>query len=357
MAEQDNKSPDAHAPERGPLQHPWLIAGLLMLITALFFFPGRPAPEIDPAISKTLERLTAAAAAIDADEARLIALRRAPDAPAHADEAAALEASIVARREIAARLWQDLGALMELAPPFHDSSHLVRFPSERVQRGNYDQIYHPIEGPQPAKMPAGFSLDFDKVIPQPDGSLLHRLDERRGAAIKWERELQRGRTQGHYLVEATINHLRPGVVYAPLWLFAEGPQEWGHEYDFEIVDGRLEFNLHNGQGGFRMHSVDKDLSGHRVRYEIIRRPGEVTMRATSLTDGWSEEIVITPEQVAEWAEEPGAPPGLHFPPDHAAMFPVTELWRCHTPEWCGQWRALPPGRYVEMVVHGYRFDP
>lgn len=333
-----------------------LIAVLLVVVLAFFFRPRPPAPDILPAIGKNLERLHTAAAALHTDDARLIALRRSPEAADHQAEIEALEAQIRDQRAHAAQLWQNLGALMELAPP-HDPGALVRFPSETIERYNYRQIYHPIEGPQPGKMASDFAFRFDRVIPQPDGSLVHRLDGWAGGAVKWEMEVQRARTQAHYTVEATFNQIWPGVVYAPLWLYAEGPQEWGHEFDFEYMDGRLEFNLHNGRGGFHMHKVQKDLAGHRVRYEILRRPGLVTMRATSLTDGWSEELVITPEKVAGWAAQDGAPEGLVFPPDHVAMFPVTELWRCRWPEWCGQWRDLPPGSYVDMVVHGYRVDP
>ena len=352
--EPDKTTPKA-AP--GPLRHPLLIGTLLLIILSLFLIPERAPPEIDPALRRTLDQLASVSAAIDEDFTALTELRHADDADAQAAEIEALEAAITARRREAGRLWQDIGALMELPPPWHDSAHLIRFPTQPVQRHNYNQVYHPIEGPQPGKMPGGFSFRFDRIIPLPDGSLLHRLDQRAGAAIKWEKELQRGRTEGHYVVEATINHVRPGVVYAPLWLFAEGPEEWGHEYDFEIMDGRLEYNLHNGSGGFNMRRVEKDLSGHRMRYEIIRRPGRVTMRATSLTEAWSDELVITPDMVADWAGQDGAPENLRFPPDHVSMYPVTELWRCRWPDWCGRWRALPPGRYVEMTVHGYRVDP
>lgn len=349
--------PDKTAPKPGPLRHPLLIGTLLLIILSLFFLPPRPPPEIDPALRRTLDRIASVSAAIDRDFASLVELRRAPDAETRESEIEALEAVIEEKRREATRLWQDIGALMELPPPWHDSAHLIRFPSEPVERYSYSQVYHPIEGPQPGKMPRGFSLRFDQIIPLPDGALLHRLDERAGAAIKWEREMRRARTEGHYMVEATINHIRPGVVYAPLWLFSEGSEEPGHEYDFEIVDGRLEYNLHNGRGGFNMRRVEKDLGTHRVRYEIIRRPGEVTMRVTSLTDDWSDELVITPDLVAGWAEQPGAPPELAFPPDNVSMYPVTELWRCRWPDWCGRWQPLPPGKYVEMTVHGYRVDP
>jgi|GEM_PF-3135178 len=339
-----------------------LLAGVLVAgavaAYALFLSKSGTADRLsaDAAIERTLENLRTVSAGIYADETRLAAVHFGDASPEDETDIPALEDRIKAQRAEAAQLWQDLGALMELPLPGGGAGGLVRFPSTAVEKSNYDQVYHPIVGPQPSKMPGGFSFRFDRVIPQTDGSLLHRLDARAGGAIKWERELRRARTQGHYTVEATIDRIWPGVVYAPLWLFAEGPQAWGHEFDFELVNGALEFNLHNGRGGFNMHRAEKDLTGHRMRYEIIRRPGKVTMRATSLTDGWSEELVITPEKVAAWARQPGAPEGLTFPPDNVAMFPVTELWRCKWPEWCGKWEDLPPGTYVDMIVHGYRVD-
>lgn len=340
-----------------------LAVGLVIMtgiLAAAFFFRPEPKPqprETDPVIARNLERLHAVTATLYQDESRLAALRFEMETPTGPDEMDTLRARIQSQRAAAAQLWLDLGALLELAPPSDDPNQLVRFPSEPIEQGNYNQVYHPILGPQPKKMPSGFSFQFDRVIPQADGSLLHRLDARAGGAIKWERELGRARTQGHYMVEATINRVWPGVVYAPLWLFAEGPEAWGHEYDFELVNGVLEFNLHNGDGGFNMHRVEKDLAGHRVRYEITRRTGKVTMRATSLTDGWREEIVITPEKVKQWALQEDAPENLIFPPDTIAMFPVIELWRCRWPEWCGKWEDLPSGAYVDMVVHGYRIEP
>jgi hypothetical protein len=338
---------------------PILLVLALLAFAAGYFFPRPvpPAPAPDPAVSRTLNRLATVMADIRQDEVRLIGLRQSPDAVLRAAEVQALEALLETRRETAAQLWQDLGALMELVPPHPDASALVRFPSEPVERHNYSQIYHPIEGPQPYKMPDGFAFRFDRIVPQPDGSLLHRLDANSGGAIKWERELSRLRTEGHYTVEATINGMHPGVVYAPLWLYSEGSSEGGHEFDFELMQGRIEYNLHNGNGGFNMRKVEKDVSGHRMRFEIIRRPMEVTMRATSLTDGWSDELVVTPAQVAEWAKQDGAPRELRFPPGHVAMFPVTELWRCRWPEWCGEWQPPASGETIEMVIHGYRVEP
>lgn len=320
--------------------------------------PALPARhETDPLITRSLDQLAAITTDMRADERRLLALRNSPDAAARKAEIRALEGLVNARRESAAQIWQDLGALMEIPTPDRDRQGLVRFPSQPVERHNYSQIYHPIEGPQPYKMPDGFSFRFDHVLPQADGSLVHRVDARAGGAIKWERELSRARKEGHYTVEATINQIHPGIVYAPLWLFSEGSSEEGHEYDFEIMQGRIEYNLHNGRGGFNMRKVEKDIAGHRMRYEIIRRPGEVTMRVESLTDGWRDEMVVTPARVAEWARQEGAPEDLRFPPDDVAMFPVTELWRCRWPEWCGEWTTPPAGKAIEMVVHGYRVDP
>ena len=335
-----------------------MVASIVAIDASLISKTGREVgPAADPAIEQNLEQLQKLSARIYTDEARLSAMKFGEETAKDQMEVPALHLRVQANRAQAAQIWQDLGALMELPLPGADTRGLVRFPSTAVERSNYDQVYHPIVGPQPSKMPGGFSFRFDRVIPQADGSLLHRLDARAGGAIKWERELRRARTQGHYTVEATIDRIWPGVVYAPLWLFAEGPQAWGHEFDFELVNGTLEFNLHNGRGGFNMYRVEKDLSGHRMRYEIIRRPGNVIMRATSLTDGWNEELVITPEKVSAWAKQDGAPQGLHFPPDTAAMFPVTELWRCRWPEWCGKWEDLPGDTYIDMVVHGYRVEP
>jgi hypothetical protein len=79
------------------------------------------------------------------------------------------------------------------------------------------------------------------------------------------------------------------------------------------------------------------------------------MSVVSLTDGWRDELVIRPRMVAEWASQKVAPPNLEFPPDSVEMFPLTELWRCRTPSWCGTWRPLPPGETIDMTVHGYRF--
>ncbi|MBA3069611.1 MAG: hypothetical protein FP825_14150 [Hyphomonas sp.] len=233
---------------------------------------------------------------------------------------------------------------------------LTTFPPTPVEYRNYEQVYHPIEGPQPAKFPDGFEFRFSAVEPQPDGSVVQRLNETWGSAIKWEAERHRGKTQGRYVTETTFSEVWPGVVYAPLWLYSEGSAEGGHEFDFEYMNGRLEYNLHNGNGGFRMRSVEKDLGGHRVRWMIERRPGRVTMTVLSLTDGWTDKLVVRRATVAQWAQQKGAPASLRFPPDSIAMFPLTELWRCQTPSWCGTWQPLAPDQTINMTVHGYRFS-
>jgi hypothetical protein len=233
---------------------------------------------------------------------------------------------------------------------------LTRFPASPVEYQNYNQAYHPLEGHQPTKFPPGFEFRFAAVEPQPDGSIMHKLTETWGSAIKWEGERQLARTQGKYVVEATISEVWPGVVYAPLWLYSEGSAEGGHEFDFEYMNGRLEYNLHNGNGGYRMRSVEKDLAGHRVRWTIERRPGRVTMSVRSLTDGWTDRLVVQPKTVARWASEDGAPANLRLPPDTTPMFPFTELWRCNAPGWCGTWKPLAPGQTINMTLHGYRFS-
>ena len=234
---------------------------------------------------------------------------------------------------------------------------LTPFPASSVEYRNYTQVYHPLEGPQPKKFPPGFEFRFDAVQPQPDGSIVQKLTETWGSAIKWEGERELARTQGKYVVEATISEVWPGVVYAPLWLYSEGSAEGGHEFDFEYMNGRLEYNMHNGNGGFRMRSVRKDLAGHRVRWTIERRPGRVTMSVRSLTDGWSDRLVVRRSTVARWARLDRAPANLRFPPDTIAMFPFTELWRCNAPGWCGTWKPLAPGQTIDMTLHGYQFSP
>ncbi len=234
---------------------------------------------------------------------------------------------------------------------------LTKFPASPVEYRNYDQVYHPIEGHQPSKFPHGFEFRFSAVEPQPDGSIVQRLTESWGSAIKWEGERQLRKTQGKYVVEATISEVWPGVVYAPLWLYSESSAEGGHEFDFEYMNGRLEYNLHNGNGGFLMRAVQKDLAGHRVRWTIERRRGRVVMSVLSLTDGWSDRLVVRRKMVAQWAKQDRAPPNLRFPPDSIPMFPFTELWRCKAPGWCGKWQPLAPGETIDMTIHGYRFSP
>ena len=152
-------------------------------------------------------------------------------------------------------------------------------------------------------------------------------------------------------------NLRNGVISAPLWLYSEGAAEGAHEYDFELMSGRIEYNLHNGNGGFNMKRTEKDLSGHRVRFEIIRRPGVVTMRVTSLTDGFTDQLIITPEVVRNWATKTGAPPNLRFPPDNIAMFPLTEHWISRWDAWGGAWVPLSGTQSIDMIIHGYSFLP
>lgn len=233
---------------------------------------------------------------------------------------------------------------------------LTKFSPLPVEYAQYDQAYHPIEGHQPWKFPDGFEFRFAAVEPQSDGSVVQRLTENWGSAIKWEGEKLRQRTEGTYVVEATISKVWPGVVYAPLWLFSEGSKEDGHEFDFEYTNGRIEYNMHNGNGGYRMREVRKDLTGHRMRWTIERRPGRVVMTVLSLTDGWSDQLVIRRRTVAAWAKEKDAPEDLRFPPDSIPMFPLTELWRCKTPAWCGTWQPLPPGETIDMTIHGYSFS-
>jgi len=241
-------------------------------------------------------------------------------------------------------------------PPVGDIV-LDKFPTTPVQRWNYNQLYHPIEGPQPGKMADGTAFKFEALIPNAQGELIHRFNNTDAAGIKWEAEKKLRKTQGHYIVEATFQ-FKNGIINAPLWLYSEGdPVEPFHEFDFELMSNRVEYNLHNGSGGFNMKKVDKDLNGHRVRYEIIRRPNLVTMRITSLTDGWTDELVITPEKVADWATRSGAPANLRFPQNTVAMWPLTEVWRSRWPSWSGEYVPLAAGEHVDTVIHGFKFLP
>ncbi|MBK8196967.1 MAG: hypothetical protein IPK75_01265 [Acidobacteria bacterium] len=333
----------------------------LALGLALVLSPPAQA-QTDPQVAELLQSLNAAVAAIEPDPVEVEALTQkaaALEAELAATRAqlASLETGRAERLAEAQRLWRQLGTFLMVTPDVPPpATGLTLFPTQSVAYQNYNQVYHPIEGAQPGKMPDGFSFAFGNLVPTADGALIHRLTGTTGAAIKWEAEKKLAKTQGHYVTEATIPRVVPGVVYNPLWLYSEGSAEGGHEFDFEYMQGRLEYNLHNGSGGYRMKAVNKDLSGHRVRWEIVRRPGRVTMRATSLTDGWTDELVITPAQVAAWAAQGGTPPNLRFPPDTVPMFPVTELWRCRWADWCGTWNPATPVP-VEMILHGYRFDP
>jgi hypothetical protein len=222
-----------------------------------------------------------------------------------------------------------------------------------ITKYNYNGIWHPIEGPQPGKQPDGWSFLYDNIVLR-NGELVHLVNDFGNCGIKWESEKRARKTQGHYIVEATMPVIENGLVCAPLWLYSEGAVEPYHEFDFELMNRRIEYNLHNGRGGFNMKKVEKDLSGHKVRFEIIRRPNVVTMRVTSLTDGFTDELVITPELVAQWSQRTGAPAELRFPGNNIAMFPMTEFWVSRFPSWTGTWVS---GQRKEMVVHGYKFLP
>ena len=231
---------------------------------------------------------------------------------------------------------------------------LKRFPDGPIAFRNYKQAIHPIEGYQTKLLP-GWTFNFDNVIVTPDAEVITRITERNVAAFKWELEKRKARKRGRYIVEATLPETRPGIVAAPLWLYSEGAREGAHEFDFELMNGRIEYNLHNGNGGFNMRRVNKDLGGHRVRFEIDRRPNKVTMRIESLTDGFKDELVVTPTKVRKWAKVPGAPKNLRWPPNQTAMYPVMEFWVSNASDWAGKWQPLPPGESIEMVMHGYSF--
>lgn len=231
---------------------------------------------------------------------------------------------------------------------------LQRFPEGPIDFRNYKQAIHPIEGYQTKFLP-GWTFSFDNVIVTPDAEVITRITEGKNAAFKWELEKRKARKRGRYIVEATLPKTRPGVVAAPLWLYSEGAREGAHEFDFELMNGRIEYNLHNGNGGFNMRKVNKDLGGHRVRFEIDRRPNKVTMRIESLTDGFKDELVVTPRKVRSWAKQPGAPKKLRWPPNRMAMYPVMEFWVSNSPDWVGKWQTLAPGQSIEMTMHGYSF--
>jgi len=231
---------------------------------------------------------------------------------------------------------------------------LKRFPAGPIAFRNYKQAIHPIEGNQSKLLP-GWTFNFDNVIVTPDAEVITRITEGNVAAFKWELEKRKARKRGRYIVEATLPKTRPGVVAAPLWLYSEGAREGAHEFDFELMNGRIEYNLHNGNGGFNMRRVNKDLGGHRVRFEIERRPNKVTMRVESLTDGFKDELVVNPRKVRKWAKEPGAPKKLRWPPNRMAMFPVMEFWVSNSADWAGEWQPLSSGESIEMTMHGYSF--
>ena len=244
-----------------------------------------------------------------------------------------------------------------VAPPPITNVVLTKFSPTPVALYNYNDIYHPLTGPQPGKQPDGWVFAFENNVPNVAGELVHKLTNFKASGIKWEAEKKLKKTQGHYITEATLPNLRNGVISNPLWLYSEGAAEGGHEYDFELMNGRIEYNLHNGNGGFTMKKTEKDLSGHRVRFEIIRRPGIVTMRITSLTDGFTDQLIITPEIVKNWATKTGAPVNLRFPPDNIAMFPLTEHWISRWDSWSGTWIPLSGTQSIDMILHGYSFLP
>ncbi len=231
---------------------------------------------------------------------------------------------------------------------------LQRFPDGPIAFRKYEQAIHPIEGYQTKLLP-GWTFSFDNVIVTRNAEVITRITEGKVAAFKWELEKRKARKRGRYIVEATLPKTRPGVVAAPLWLYSEGAREGAHEFDFELMNGRIEYNLHNGNGGFNMRKVNKDLGGHRVRFEIDRRPNKVTMRIESLTDGFKDELVVTPRKVRKWAKQSNAPKNLRWPPNRMAMFPVMEFWVSNAPGWVGEWQPLAPGESIEMVMHGYAF--
>ena len=143
-----------------------MVASIVAIDASLISKTGREVgPAADPAIEQNLEQLQKLSARIYTDEARLSAMKFGEETAKDQMEVPALHLRVQANRAQAAQIWQDLGALMELPLPGADTRGLVRFPSTAVERSNYDQVYHPIVGPQPSKMPGGFSFRFDRVIP------------------------------------------------------------------------------------------------------------------------------------------------------------------------------------------------
>ena len=81
------------------------------------------------------------------------------------------------------------------------------------------------------------------------------------------------------------------------------------------------------------------------------------MRITSLTHGFTDQLIITPEIVKNWATKTGAPANLRFPPDNIAMFPLTEHWISTWDSWSGTWIPLSGTQSIDMILHGYSFLP
>ncbi|MBI1401470.1 hypothetical protein [Hyphomonas sp.] len=351
------------------------LTAALALGLALILAPPAKAQPADPQMTELLQSLAEAVAAIEPDPAEVEALTvkvAALEAELTATRAqlASLETGRAERLAEAQRLWRQLGTFLMAEPHVIDppaDPGLTKFSAAEVIRHNYAaSLWHPIEGYQ-SKMEPGWTFDFGAVQVQPDGSLLHRLTNTAAASIKWEGEKRLKKTRGLYQVRATFE-ARPGVIAAPVWLYSEGWREGGHELDIEIMDGRIEYNLHTASGaGFNMRSVEKDLGGHVVDYFIDRRDNDrIVMRVVSLTDGWTDELVITPAQIAAWKAAGNAPADLKPIPSDAEMFPATELWVANqqwgldpwngdlTP-WSGKWVPLPAGEAVDMLIIGYRF--
>lgn len=249
--------------------------------------------------------------------------------------------------------------LADRRPVLRDGRYaLIPFAAHEMKPRDYTRELHPLIGAAQYKHLEGWEYAFENLIPQPDGSMIARIDGTTMSALKWERELAAQRLAANYKLEATLPDIRPGMVVAPLWLFSEGapdPNEAAHEWDFEFMHDRLELNLHNGNGGFLLDAIHRDFSGHRVLLEIDRVPGAVTMRLYDLTDGFGFERTFTPDMIAARASEPNAPEGLRFP--EAPMFPMMEFWVSNAEGWAGKAEDYGPGMRYDMILHGYSITP
>ena len=235
---------------------------------------------------------------------------------------------------------------------------LTPFAAHPMKAHDYSRVLHPLIGAAQSKHLPGWDYAFENLIPQPDGSMIARITGTTMAGLKWEQEIAAKRTEANYKVEATLPEIHPGTIIAPLWLFSEGaddPGEDAHEWDFEFMHDRLELNLHNGNGGFLLDSVDRDFSGHRVLLEIDRRTDIVTMRLTDLTDGFTFQRSFTPNSLAAMAETRTAPRDLRFPA--APMFPMMEFWISNAEDWAGRAEVPAPGETRDMILHGYSITP